>query len=207
MNRTPTRVLLALIVLATFGCGDGTDTMAPDPTEPAGRAPVHIYGLKPTPPSVLDDLDWEEFSGFVTPGTGSVLMGTLTTWPKNCDVALNIPPNALPAGSPPTEFSLAVPTRDSYDRYRDFNGGRGLPLILRLEPSGIDFQVPVQVFATYMPWAEHNADAPFYVHWTNSPVFEYRGMTEMDRDQNRTTVSFDAPHFSDWEVTGGLPDQ
>ena len=122
-------------------------------------------------PEILADLEWETFEGSLLPGYGGFLLANSTTWGPGCSFSIQVPPDALPGapGDPRIPVSISFPTKDSYLRYEripDLNCGAGLPLILDLEPHGINFLEPLTVYATYMPWtdvtAEDIRDSPWF---------------------------------------------
>ncbi len=54
---------------------------------------------------------------------------------------------------------MRIPTRASYEQYAEDHGGQELPLIIRLEPSGILFHENIIIMGTYMPWRNDEIDA------------------------------------------------
>ena len=200
-------ILLAMIGLLVLvgGCQD-------DPTgfDESGNSPV-ISGDKsapdPTYMALLNSLEYEEVSGSIAPGLGGFIMMEMQTWPGGCTFAVNVPPGALPGdddnGVP---FSIRIPTYQSYLDHADYDNGKGLPVIIRLEPSGLNFLTPLTVWGTYMPWAAVDLSKPF-VHRTVAPEYEEFGhVPSVHRDKKWVRFDFVAPHFSDWEVRGPKPD-
>ena len=186
--------LLAMLLM--FGISCTNDPVVPGQSE-------NVSGLQQSAgggsgsgwPSVelLDTLDYEEFSGTLVPGQGGALLATMATWPKNCIFSIIVPPEALPDDdSNPVLFSLRVPTYQSYMEHASDN----LPLIIRLEPSNINFHVPVMVMGTYMPWDLPDA----WEYWTIDPLQFFGDVEVITTRQGRKRVLFDAPHFSDWMV-------
>lgn len=147
----------------------------------------------------LDDLDYEEISGSLMPGSGGIMSQNLTTWPKNCRFSLVVPPEAVPPTGPPIPFKVKVPTQASYLEYAAEleNPDR---LIIRLEPDGLQFLVPVTVKGTWMPWMLGPGEAPddpdplVFSNGSDS------GVATVTQEGTRYRVSFDVDHFSDWEV-------
>ncbi len=198
-------LILILGILAVVGCQE----------EPLGPVPVdmqakNLISLEDNIEhhQLLENLHYELIEGTVIPGRGGLIGDTLSTWPKGCFFGLQVPPGALDTQDPtPVAFSVQVPTYESYMMYSHLN----LPLILRLEPDGIEFHDSVTVMATYMPWVK---DEPVDF-WNVAPVVDkgavvdviYQDVGKVDVqsvDAGRR-VSFKVNHFSDWEV-GELPD-
>ena len=197
-------VAIGLLVLLG-GCQD-------DPTglDESGNSPV-MYGNKSAPDpahmALLDSLKYEEVFGSITPNLGGFIMIEMQTWPGGCTFAINIPPGSLPDDdNNNVPFSLRIPTYQSYMEHADYDKGKGLPMIIRLEPSGLNFLKPLTVWGTYMPWAVVDLSKPFD-YWTVSPEYEDFGhVPSVHRDKKWVRFNFEAPHFSDWEVRGPKPD-
>ena len=84
----------------------------------------------------------------------------------------------------------------TYQSYMD-HAGEFLPLIIRLEPSNINFHADVLVQGTYMPWRTPTS----WEHWTIAPAYEHFGNVSVyTTPQGRKRISYGAPHFSDWMV-------
>jgi len=198
-------LIIMLGILAVVGCQQ----------EPTGLEPFDAHTKNATllkadleHYNLLENLHYELIEGTVTPGEGGLVSGTLQTWPKGCSFGLLVPPGALDTQDPtPVDFSVRVPTYESYMMHDHLN----LPLILRLEPDGMEFHDTVTVMATYMPW-EKEAPVDF---WHVAPIIENGDVVDVEyRDVGRVEVrpvdagwqvSFKVIHFSDWEV-GELPD-
>ena len=197
-----------LITLLAVGCendpssvgtqGDvlivSPDKAAFDPP-PQGFFVPEYYDLE-----FLESLEYEEFAGTILPGQGAMLVGQTETWREQGDFAILIPPEALPDDDPdvPIAFSMRIPTYQTYMEHPD------LPLILWLEPSDINFLVPLTVMATYMPWTGATVDDVFeYVCLI--PEFQEYGEPEVFEVDGLVKIRFQAPHFSIWEVHDGGP--
>jgi hypothetical protein len=133
----------------------------------------------------------------------------MSTWPKRSDFAVQVPPDAIPASGepgsdPPIEFSFRVPTRASYDAWDHLNGGRGLPLIVELEPSNITLHEHVVVHTTYMPWTEDQPSVGEWILWTGTPENSYP-IQSIGEVNGKVHVTYSVPHFSRWETGGGGP--
>ena len=149
----------------------------------------------------LESLEFEEFAGTLLPGQGGMLFGQMETWREGGDFAIIVPPEALPDDDPdyPIEFSIRIPTYQTYMDHPD------LPLILWLEPSNINFLVPLTVMATYMPWTGLTVDDVFE-YLCLIPDFQEYGEPEVFEVDGLVKIQFQAPHFSIWEVNGGTKD-
>ena len=148
----------------------------------------------------LDSLEYEEFSGDILPGYGAILHGEMKTWPGGCYFGINIRPESLPSDlTNPVTFSMRIPTYQSYVDYPD------LPLIIRLEPSDINFIEPVGVMGTYMPWTGLTAQDVFK-YFCLLPVFTDYGEPSVTQVDRYVRIMFNASHFSVWGVGGGAAD-
>ncbi|HPF36934.1 MAG TPA: hypothetical protein P5571_15290 [Candidatus Krumholzibacteria bacterium] len=193
MKRSLVFFILLILALALFGCGRETDQTAPAVTSAAK------YDLGDQQ-DILETLEYEVFTGTIQEGVGGWLTGTMTTWPKNCTFGVMVPPTAVPVGLGSTTFTMRIPT---YQSYMD-HAADDLPLIVRLEPSSINFQAPVSVMATYMPWTGMTAEDVFE-YWSVSPDYlNYGAPSSVTQVGNRVRIVFEVPHFSDWEL--GPPD-
>lgn len=145
----------------------------------------------------LDDLDYEEITGTLLPGSGGVMSQNLTSWPKNCRFSLTVPAEAVPETGPPIPFSVKVPTQASYVEYASELSDPDR-LIIRLEPDGMQFTAPVTVGGTWMPWMLGVGETlPDTLMYTSGPD---SGLAVVTQFGNRYRVSFEVDHFSDWEV-------
>ncbi len=198
-------VCMSAILVALVGCE----------TDPVGieeGGVDHAAKLISEPPllhhALLESLDYEVISGNIFPDKGGMIVGAASTWPKGNSFGLMVPAGAVPTrDSKPVEFSLRVPTYASYMSSAE----RGLPLVFRLEPHGMQFRQPVTVMGTYMPWDKR---VPTH-HWHVTPEYEggeivdvrYEefGQVDVEPGPAGLQVLFDVNHFSDWE-TGQLPD-
>lgn len=198
--------LVILLFITMAGCQhDGADLRSPaeqDSIMSTNGMLVECPTWTATELEVLDSLEYETFSGSLAPGQGGWLSATMQTWPKNSNFTIMVPPGALPDdGSAPVEFSMRIPTRAAYEQYASENGGVELPLIIRLEPSGILFHENVVILGTYMPWRndeiDTGCDAVFWSTEDGTPT--NIGEAELWMQKNRWRVRFEAPHFSDWE--------
>ncbi|RKZ13565.1 hypothetical protein DRQ53_08535 [bacterium] len=199
--------LLAILLLFIGACGTETENL----TEPSDLRPVTgqdldlDYCWEPTPQSVINTLEWEEFTGTIQPGNGGFLVAQSTTWGPGVYFSIQVPPDALPAGNGPTDFSIRFPTKASYLANQSENCGLGLPLILEMEPGGLVFNEPVTVHATYMPWTGVTA-ADLWEHWSSYPVFgDYELESVTQGKKGIVNITYKAPHFSRWETGGGGP--
>lgn len=160
---------------------------------PAGPGPQGSFSFD------LDDLEYETISGTLQPGQSGGMYAYLTTWPRNCLVSLVVPAESMPGGGP-IDFSISVPTQESYLDPAYAAELEGV-LIIRLAPDNTQFLGPIYVQATWMPW-EGAPPATVWYHngtdWGIATVTYYPSI-------NRYRVSFEVDHFSDWEV-GPEPD-
>lgn len=198
-------VCVTAILVAVVGCE----------TDPVGieeGGVDHAAKLNADPPvlhfALLESLEYEVISGNIFPDKGGMIVGNASTWPKESSFGLMVPPGAVPSrDSLPVEFTLRVPTYQSYMTFAE----RGLPLVFRLEPHGMQFLEPVTVMGTYMPWDKR---IPTH-YWHVTPVVENGVIIDVDYEEfgevdvqpgpSGLQVMFQVNHFSDWE-TGQLPD-
>ena len=156
--------------------------------------------------------DWENFDGTITPGMAGFLHVQQATWGPGVDFGIQVPAGALPLNVGATDFSVRLLKKDVYLANQDANCGKGLPLILRLEPHGLIFNEPVTVSVTYMPWTDVRA-SDFIdkenLLWSPDPeltIYEIEEGTVTERRVKGggyiVTLSYKVPHFSDWEVVG-----
>ena len=200
MKRILAMLFVSIGLFGLYGCDDGG--YGP---ESAVRTAQKSYDPDPEHYALIESLDYETFSGVMQPGMGGLMTAVAKTWPGTCYFGINVPPEALPSEQSSTTFSLSVPTYASYMAHAAEN----LPLILRLEPEGIRFQVPVTVLATWMPWDDRTPDEYFNVE----PVYENGVLVDTIADEFGTPsvtkikigwrVMFSVGHFSDWETNGG----
>lgn len=188
MKASRLTLLLTLLVLVLAGCSQSMD----DPGAP--RSPLApVFTTLEAPP--LDSLEWESFTGTITPGTGGIMLQASTTWPRNCVFGINIPPDALDPGWGPIEITLQVPKRAMYQQHPELAG----KLPMRFFPSGLHFLTPVSITATWMPWENfrqgyYESD---YLDGADSSAVEVTYVPPIDRYRMTYAIS----HFSDWEVT------
>jgi len=195
------KLVLMTVALATLvGCQtdpvgleqDGGDLAAKTNT----MTPRAHYAL-------LESLEYDVIRGTISPGQGGIVTGVAESWPEGNSFGLMVPPGALGnRDSVPVEFTMRVPTFDSYLAHAEFD----LPLVFRLEPHGLHFQEPVTVTGTYMPWA---ADTPTHF-WHVTPEsaggklvdvrYEEVGAVDVQRDPSGLRVTFQVNHFSEWEA-------
>ncbi len=217
MRRPTLLVVLASLFLCLGACGDESTNPA-QPDQVSGKtnyilppgAPEPPSGWETTPIEILESLEYEEFQGTIIPGMGGLLIAEMSTWPGGSYFSINVPPGALPddgGGSPePVIFTLRVPTRQMYEDYQYLNNGKGLPLTIQLEPSGILFHEPVEILATYMPWTGATIDWE-WDQWGVEPGEEWDGYDlQVEAVKKSVQLQYKLPHFSRWETGGGLPD-
>lgn len=148
----------------------------------------------------LDSLEYEVFEWDLTPGADTLLLGQMQTWPGGGDVGINIPAEAFPVGvTYPIPFSIQIPTYQSYE------DNPGMPLFVRLEPSGIYFLVPLTVMCTYMPWYGGTVD-DLYEYFCVTPEYEEFGAPEVLEIDRKIKIKFKAQHFSIWGTGGPVDD-
>ena len=209
MKHIPTILLLIFVFACASNCSDNSGIVDPDGSN---LEPLEITGDRAGGID-LDALDYETVSGILTPGSSAILMGIAHTWSFRtpCYYALNIPEGALPAGGDPVEFSMSIPTKDSYLNYM---GGEDLPLILRMEPDGMVFAEPLTIMVSWMPWRpvpdEDDLEYWFYTEGGG----ESGHFTDVDLvtiPDGYDQVHFSVDHFSDWglgpEGLGGKGDE
>jgi len=197
MRRTTFSAFLTILFLVTVGCEKETkDTTMPTAISNKG-AGISLSTSSQIPSIYLDSLDYEESHGILYPGNGAFLELIMRTWPDACRFMIRIPQDALPDGHPetPIPFSIRVPTYESYMEHEADN----LPLIVRMEPSNLDFQTNVMVYVTYMPWVRPNSDFPYGF----GPDFDiYDNAVVAVYTRTRVELIMSVPHFSDWVVIG-----
>lgn len=197
-RRTVPIVLIALLVLVA-GC-DNNDTSTS--SQGSLLAPsADKTTATPLTTELLDSLDYEEFHGSLLPGFGGWLQAEMKTWPGGCVFSIMVPPNALPGNiNERVEFSMRIPTYQSYMAHADDN----LPLIIRLEPSNVNFLVPVTVMGTYMPWAPYQPGKEWDYGFID-PDYNIYGVPNYFWVKRWLRVTYQVPHFSDW-ASGPIPD-
>lgn len=210
MTRTALKIVLAmaLTVMCAVGCeNDHTDFLTSpasnnDVVLPLNKAkvdPLDTIDPLDLTQEFLDTLEYEEFTGTIQPGVGGQLTVEMTTWVGGCLFGLQINPSSVPADWGPTTFSMRIPTYQSYVE------NPGLPLIVRLEPSGLNFLEPIGVMATYMPWSGLDAEDMFEYFCLLPEFAEYGEPTAVQVDRY-VRLYFYVNHFSDWGVGGGAVD-
>ncbi len=204
MRRVSYPILICLMIAGFGGCKNeslisGPEIVAEKNLDRGGQKPsVHH--------DILDMLDYEQVEGRLNAGESAILHYKSSTWPGDCRFGLNIPEDAVQTD---THFVLRFPTYQSYMEHADLN----LPLIVRLEPENVHFNVPVTVMATYMPWVDGR---PPTIFWNAEPVYDEEGniidtlFNEYGRARilyinRKWQVHFKVNHFSDWEV-GDIPE-
>jgi hypothetical protein len=197
-------VLIALLV-AAIGCENESANVATPRnvlTLSADKGKFYYTDIDPIylNDEFLDSLEYEEFSGILDPNMGAILIGEMETWPGGGDFFINIKPEALPDDYYPIEFSMRIPT------YRSYQNHPRLPLLIRLEPSHINFLVPLGVMGTYMPWTGVTVD-DLFEYFCLTPEYETFGAPEVFEVDRKVMFRFSAPHFSDWGVGGGGQDR
>lgn len=197
MKRFSLFLLLTISVVLVAGCGDESEPTASSPTvlafAPDKSNTVVIND------EILASLEYEEFWGTIYPGMGGWLQTSMATWPGGSAFSIMVPPEAL-SGDPSESvaFSMRIPTQQSYWDYYDENG-IWLPLIILLEPAGVNFAVPVTVMGTWMPWVPFQPSG--FDAWTVNPDYEDYGPVRYLEFKKMWRVMYEAPHFSDWVVT------
>ena len=200
----------ALVVVFAVGCEhDPTNvlTQSSDPTNFPNKAKDDPLTISPGDTiysymdlEFLDSLEYEEFSGNIPSNLGCGLMGEMETWPGGGDFTIFIHEGAVTSGYFPIEFSMRIPTYQSYMDHPE------LPLIIRLEPSDINFEIPVTVIGTYMPWTGVTVDDVFK-YFCLTPVFKNYGKPTVFEIDRKVKMEFQAPHFSDWGVGNSADDR
>ena len=191
MKRTGFFALIALSGLLFAGCGGDAGRVS-DLTAP----PVTVGGGAQTSNLNLETLEYEELTGTITPGVGGLMGRNLTSWDKNCYFGFAVPPDALSPDSPPVTFSMRIPTKAAYLANPEIYQR----LIIRMEPGNVQFQAPITIIGTWMPWQLATGQAP------PDPLYYYSGSevgvatrTYLPATK-RWQVMFNVNHFSDWEV-------
>lgn len=205
MAKTTLRIIFAVVLVAVFAVGcenDRTTAVAPSNDlvflpDKSNNGPFIFDPSYYLDIEFLNSLKYEEFSGSLVPGIGALLIGEMKTWPGGGDFAINIPPEALPDDDPTyeTEFSIRIPTYESYLRHPQ------LPLIVWLEPSDVNFLVPLTVMCTYMPWTKATVD-DVYEYFCMTPLYEEFGPPTVYEIDGQVKLQFQAHHFSIWGVGG-----
>ena len=206
MKRTAFQIILIALLVVAIGCDNDPATVVTPSnvlTFSADKGKNYYTNIDPIylNDEFLDALEYEEFSGTIVPGAGAWLIGEMKTWPGGGDFCIDIKPDCLPPDfTYPIEFSMRIPT------YRSYVNHPQLPLIIRLEPSGINFQVPLTVMGTYMPWTGVTVD-DLYEYFCLTPEYETFGAPEIFEINRKVKMKFQAPHFSDWGVGNSADDR
>ncbi len=204
IKRISLPILIAILLTLAVGC----DQDAPGPSSQVQlEVPTQFFDKAQYPEvttELLDSLDYEVMSASIQPGLGGVFQMTMKTWQNKAVFSIFVPQDALPTDNPyPVEFSMKVPTYQSYmDHINDPNP---LPLIIRLEPSDINFAADVLVGVTYMPWAPVD-DPPNFIYGELTPAFEegQGSIINLRKTKIGWQFLFPVPHFSDWAGVGGV---
>ena len=210
MTRTALKIIFAVLLVIVFAVGcenDRTTVLTPGndlellPNKAKdGPFDTVLVDTSSLDLEFLDSLEYEEFSGAILPGQGAWLIGEMKTWPGGGDFAIDIKPEALPPDfNYPVEFSMRIPNYQSYQDHPE------LPLIIRLEPSGINFLEPLTVMCTYMPWTGLTVD-DLFEYFCLTPEFEEFGEPTIFEIDRKVKLMFQAHHFSIWGVGGGALD-
>ncbi len=188
MNRTLLAIAITLVAALLGGCGGQTgspaDVAAPPETPTGAYATTEID---------FDELDYEVIEGTMEPGQPAVMGGYVTSWGRNCYFGLNVPDGAI---QQQVDFSIMVPTRNSYLSFGLGDPGIEDLLIVRLGPNGESFQVPITVCATWMPWRPLPSD----LYYSCGEGDEGTPEVTFLPDVKRYRITFQVDHFSDWRV-------
>jgi len=196
MKRIHAILVLAVLGLLLGGCGQDSDQTSPQVPSAFSSLRIADKAFLDEHRDLLDQLDYEVFTGTLQSGMGGWLSGTMLTWDKGCTFGVMVPPGAVPDDLGSVQFTMRIPTKQSYQAYEELN----LPLIIRLEPSGVNFLQPVTVVATYMPWSGMDAQDVFE-YWCLNPSYQPFGTPfNIYQDKNRVRIMIQVPHFSDWEI-------
>lgn len=201
---------LASVLMLVGACdNESHDTGRPGDFSPATSTGLNVAEdceWSPTPPEIIDTLDWEVFEGSLQPGSAGFLIAQPATWGPGCTFMIQVPPGAVTGGpeDPRVDFSIAFPTKESYLANQSENCGNGLPLIMDLEPSGLLFTERVTVYATYMPWTDVTAQDILSESWWDSSPFGEHELLWVQEKKGVVTFAFKVDHFSRWAV--GAPD-
>lgn len=184
MNRRGLIGTLSLSALLLAGCGRDSGRLAQvsGPAIPAAD-PANID---------LDLLDYEVFTGTLSPGESAVMYNYSTTWGKNCLFSLVVPAESMPSEGVPTTFTMSIPTKSSYLAHPEI----ARTIIVRMAPDGMRFLGPITIQATWMPWEGAPPSPLYYQSGTEYGVADVQYVPSI----NRYRVTFDVYHFSDWEV-------
>ena len=200
MKRTVFQIILMALLGVAVGCENDPTTVVTQSsvlTFSPDKARTGHVDVAYLTSEFLDSLEYEEFSGDIIPGQGAWLIGEMKTWPGGGDFAIDIKPESLPPDfTYPVEFSMRIPTYQSYLDYPE------LPLLIRLEPSDINFLEPVTVMGTYMPWTGVTVN-DLFEYFCLTPEYQYFGEPTIFVVDRKVKIKFPAPHFSHWGVGRG----
>jgi|GEM_PF-2423077 len=207
---------LALLALLAAGCQNDPVGMTPDqtltPTVPdKGTAELSPRDLW-TDYNASLEAEYEVFEGLYTPGTDAILGGILQSWPGTYAAGITIPAGALPDDYGPVTISISVPKFKKHVPYEDQP-----PMVIILEPDGIQFIEPVEVMVYYPPWLDDPDGSPLFKVFCMQPVYVngqlervgYSDFQWLDRGTVTATpgpLVFQVPHFSRWETGQDEPD-
>lgn len=192
MNRKTLSAVLLLSGMLFVGCGrdqEGISRITSPTVSRSGSVPRL---------DLLDDLNYEVFSGTLYPGESGIMSGTMTTWPKNCLFSLVVPASSMPPDGSPIHFTMSIPTKQSYLDHPELLHW----MIIRLAPDGQQFQGPITVQGTWMPWQ----GVPPESLWVYSPGHTDSTLattTYVSGLNPRYRVTYQVNHFSDWETGPG----
>lgn len=226
------RAVLLLVVVACLGsCARERRSEVPyGPLSGAdGAATFDFTGGEPGPTPIdangwrdylrqlaelADATKWEPISGRATREHGGWIWGYPRSWGHpRYSFGLLVPPGAIPEGYPSgVTLTINVPARPGLGK-----NGKPQTLLLRLEPDGLEFDLPITVYGTYAPWLANPSE--FYTvfcitelpgvdprpsYWY-SDLMTVEGDPRDPKDPQLQHFSFPTQHFSDWDVENGKP--
>lgn len=197
MIRKSLLILLAAVLALQVGCDNQSSDLS-STVSPIELSPQMMEkgGFD------LESLQYESLTAQIMPGVGGFYTMTMNSWPGVCKFSVQVPEGAIPAseggGDQPVVFSLRVPNKQSYDN------NPGLPLIVRLEPSGINFAEYITVYVYYMNFPPYNTAFPGGpLYWFETGEGEYAPANYLGKDRNGHRFMAKLPHFSDWDLGSG----
>jgi len=143
---------------------------------------------------------WDEITGSMSRESGGILYGYPSSWSPRRMVSLDIPPYAIPDEyTGPVTFTIKVPQQGQ-------NPVVPKTLMVRLEPHGIEFDLPVTVRVGIPSWLNFTADK--YQNMCLQPVYKgsnldfvsYSDKTEVIGTlfEDLEFFEWETDHFSDW---------
>ncbi len=167
-------VFLVSFCLLSVLAGCGTDLVAVQQDENPLVSPQDKGAYLLSPSLLLEhyqkslEVEYHSFEGVYTPGTIGIFAGSLTSWPGEYSVGLQIPEDALPLHHDPVNISLQVP------KYlRNLPDEEQPPLVIIIDFGGVELENAATVLLPNAPWLESPEVEPIF--WVYTMVPEYSG--------------------------------